>query len=147
MAVGIGHHAHMTDPSRPLDADELDILDFLLQADVPGAAQLREQVAGARVVGGCDRPCPPAAARKYLVRVIDAATGEFLRELVLDPTRDSSPPANHPAPPLKSDSPDPRIVGPGYADVLRHHRAEGVGFEPTRSYEPLAVFKTAAIGH
>jgi hypothetical protein len=25
--------------------------------------------------------------------------------------------------------------------------AEGVGFEPTRSYEPLAVFKTAAIGH
>jgi hypothetical protein len=26
-------------------------------------------------------------------------------------------------------------------------RAEGVGFEPTRSCELLAVFKTAAIGH
>jgi hypothetical protein len=33
-------------------------------------------------------------------------------------------------------------VGPGHADVLRHHRAEGVGFEPTRSCELLAVFKS-----
>jgi hypothetical protein len=68
MAVRIGHDTHMTDASRPLDADELALLDFLLQADVPGAAQLREQVADARVVGGCDCPCPsveletPAAA-------------------------------------------------------------------------------------
>ena len=25
--------------------------------------------------------------------------------------------------------------------------AEGVGFEPTMGYEPIAVFKTAALGH
>ena len=58
----------MNDPGRPLDADERAVLGFLLTADVSGAAQLREQVAGARVVGGCECPCPsvelavPAAA-------------------------------------------------------------------------------------
>src|SRR3954467_2684656 len=30
---------------------------------------------------------------------------------------------------------------------LRSHLAEGVGFEPTMGYEPIAVFKTAALGH
>jgi hypothetical protein len=60
--------AHMTPSGRALDADELAVLDFLLQADAPGAAQLREQVAGARVVGACECGCPsveleaPAAA-------------------------------------------------------------------------------------
>ncbi|MGY1837631.1 DDE-type integrase/transposase/recombinase, partial [Blastococcus sp. SYSU DS0510] len=37
------------------------------------------------------------------------------------PPATTSAPAEHPASPRKSASPDPRIVGPGYADVLRHH--------------------------
>ena len=36
------------------------------------------------------------------VRVIDAATGELLRELDLDPGRDYQPAADHPAPPPKA---------------------------------------------
>ena len=35
------------------------------------------------------------------VRVIDAATGELLRELTIDPSRDYQPPADHPGPPRK----------------------------------------------
>jgi hypothetical protein len=51
----------MTQSGRALNADELTILDFLLQKDRPGAAALREQVAGTRVVGGCACPCPSVA--------------------------------------------------------------------------------------
>src|SRR4051812_33804529 len=48
----------------------------------------------------------------------------------------TSPPADHRVQPRKSTSPDPRIVGPGYTDVLRHHMAEGVGFDPTMGVTP-----------
>jgi hypothetical protein len=58
MAVGIGHDAHMTDPGRSLDADEQAVLRLLLEAEVPGAAQLREQVAATRGVGACECGCP-----------------------------------------------------------------------------------------
>ncbi|MGY1682307.1 integrase core domain-containing protein [Geodermatophilus sp. SYSU D01176] len=37
------------------------------------------------------------------------------------PPATTGPPASHPDPSRKSSRPDPRIVGPGYADVLRHH--------------------------
>jgi hypothetical protein len=47
------------------------------------------------------------------VRVNDAATGELLRELTIDPTRDYQPTGRPPGPTPKSTSPDPRIVGPG----------------------------------
>jgi hypothetical protein len=49
------------------------------------------------------------------------------------PPATTSPPAGHPDLPPKSTSPDPRIVGPGYADVLRHHTVAGAGFEPATS--------------
>jgi hypothetical protein len=35
----------------------------------------------------------------------------------------------------------------GVLDVLRHHRAEGEGFELSRTVTGLSGFKTAAIGH
>ena len=40
------------------------------------------------------------------VRVINAATGELLRELTLDPTGTTSPPDSHPAPKRKHPEPD-----------------------------------------
>jgi hypothetical protein len=58
MAVGVGHDAHMTAPGRSLDADEQAVLRFLLEDEVPGAAQLRAQVTATRVVGACECGCP-----------------------------------------------------------------------------------------
>ena len=54
------------------------------------------------------------------VRVVNAATGELLRELTIDPRRDYQPTGRPPGP-TKKNSPDPRYVGSGYSDVLRHH--------------------------
>ncbi|WP_442856798.1 integrase core domain-containing protein [Cellulomonas sp. Leaf395] len=51
------------------------------------------------------------------IRVIDTTTGEIMRELILDPTRDYQP--QQPRQPRTS-------MGRAVADVLRHHRAEGV---------------------
>ena len=43
------------------------------------------------------------------VRVIDAATGELLRQLILDPTRDYQPLGRPPGPPpRKRQQPNPR---------------------------------------
>jgi transposase InsO family protein len=67
------------------------------------------------------------------VRVINATTGELLRELTIDPTRDYQPTGRPPGPAPKSTSPDPRIVGPGYADVLRHHSGGAGG---ARTHDP-----------
>ena len=50
------------------------------------------------------------------------------------PPRTTNPPEDHPAPPPNTPNSkqlNPRIVGSAVADVLRHHKAEGVGFEPT----------------
>jgi hypothetical protein len=63
------------------------------------------------------------------IRVIHAATGELLRELVLDPTSDYQPTGGPPGPAPRSSSSDRRIVGPGYADVLRNH-VRPAGLEP-----------------
>lgn len=42
----------------------------------------------------------------------------------------------------------PRIAGSPPKEAGSAGRvAEGVGFEPTMGYEPIAVFKTAALGH
>ena len=45
----------------------------------------------------------------------------------------------------------PRLLMPsaplGRRASRRAGLAEGVGFEPTMGYEPIAVFKTAALGH
>jgi hypothetical protein len=43
---------------RPLTPAERSILDLLLAHEFDGAAELREQVATARVVGRCDCGCP-----------------------------------------------------------------------------------------
>ena len=53
------------------------------------------------------------------IRVIDAATGELLRELTLDPTRTTNPPA-HPKDPPNENTPNLRVRG--VHDVLRHHK-------------------------
>jgi hypothetical protein len=58
MAGAVGHDARMANPGRSLDADEQAVLRFLLEADVPGATELREQVAATRVVGACKCGCP-----------------------------------------------------------------------------------------
>ena len=46
------------DHPRPLNDEERAVLNFLLQSEFDGVEQLRAQVAGARVVGGCDCGCP-----------------------------------------------------------------------------------------
>ncbi len=50
------------------------------------------------------------------IRIIDAATGELLRELVLDPDRDYQPLGNAKAEPES---------GSALANVLRHHMSRG----------------------
>ena len=65
------------------------------------------------------------------VRIVNAATGEILRELLIDPARDYQAPAGHPARHRKGNEPEPTSVGSSYADVLRHHTVGPVGLEPT----------------
>ncbi len=66
------------------------------------------------------------------VRIIDAATGELLRDLVIDPTRDYQGTGRPPGPaPKKKVKTEPTIVGPAYADVLRHHSHDHGDVEPT----------------
>ena len=64
------------------------------------------------------------------VHVVDAVTGELLRELRIDPERDYQPTGRPRGPAIKRQDPNPN-EGSGYADVLRHHRVPRVGFEPT----------------
>ena len=59
------------------------------------------------------------------IRVIGAVTGEPLRALVSTTGR---PPG--PAQPANDKRPNPRIVGSGVLDVLRHHSVGLTGFEP-----------------
>jgi transposase InsO family protein len=58
------------------------------------------------------------------IRILDAATGELLRELVLDPSKDSKAPADPPAPHRKSNEPEPtnRRFGPFRCPETSHSR-------------------------
>ena len=57
-------------------------------------------------------PRPPARPRPRTSRVINAATGELLRELTIDPT--TRLPAPTPTQPQRTNSPNPLNVGSGY---------------------------------
>ena len=72
------------------------------------------------------------------VRIVAAATGELLRELTLDRARNYQPTGKPRRP--KKKHPDPMWVQ-GVLDVLRHHKAEGVGFEPTRTRQRPSGFQ------
>ena len=66
-------------------------------------------------------------AHDHHVRVINAATGELLRELDIDTTATTSPDTHR----ARNDKrPNPHNVGSGVRDVLRHHTAPPAGFEP-----------------
>ena len=55
------------------------------------------------------------------IRIINAATGEILRDLTIDPARDYQPTGRpDPRNPRPKKSPNPN-AGSGYSDVLRHH--------------------------
>ena len=65
------------------------------------------------------------------IRIIDAATGELLRELVLDPTRDYQPTGRPPGPtPKMTDARTHDSWVRAVRDVLRHHTVGLTGFEP-----------------
>jgi hypothetical protein len=55
------------------------------------------------------------------VRVIDAATGELLRDRSSPPTATTSPSADHPAHHPDNDNDPNRIRGSSVRDVLSHH--------------------------
>jgi hypothetical protein len=65
------------------------------------------------------------------LRVVDAATGERLRELVLDPSRDYQPTGRPPGPTPKKRHVNPQSLGSHVQDVLRHTWSPPVGIEPT----------------
>jgi len=47
-------------------------------------------------------------AQDLHIRVVNAVTGELLRELVLDPTRDYQPTGRPPGPPPNNKKPEPK---------------------------------------
>jgi hypothetical protein len=60
------------------------------------------------------------------IRIIHATTGEFNRELILNPN------LNYEAPRPPQPNAHARLRVQGVAYVLRHHTAEDAGFEPAR---------------
>ena len=58
------------------------------------------------------------------IRVVNAITGELLRELTLDVSQALPRPGRPPKGPTpeNDEQPDPQVAGPTVADVLRHHR-------------------------
>ena len=66
--------------------------------------------------------------RDLHVRIINAATGELIRELVIDPARDYQPLGRPPGPQPKTPRTPLRVQG--VLDVLRHHKARSEGLEP-----------------
>ena len=72
------------------------------------------------------------------VRVINATTGELLRELTIDPNRDYQPRT-----PTMTNARTHISVGSGVRDVLRHHMAVAVGFEPTEELPPHTLSRRA----
>ena len=65
------------------------------------------------------------------VRIIDAATGELLRELTLDPARNYQPTGRPPGPTQPPNANTPTLTWVrGVLDVLRDHMARLAGFEP-----------------
>jgi len=72
--------------------------------------------------------------RDLHVRVINAATGELLRVLTLNPSRDYQPTGRPPRPPpgtpRKARTPNPDHGFGVIPDVLRHHMARSEGLEP-----------------
>jgi hypothetical protein len=55
------------------------------------------------------------------IRVIDTTTGELLRHLTLDPTRDYQLTRRPPRPPPRNDKGRTHYAGSALADVSRHH--------------------------
>ena len=70
-------------------------------------------------------------AQDLNITIIDAATGELIRQLTLDPTRDYQP-TGAPKGPKRKKAPNLMQVQ-SYSDVWRHHRVGVAGFEPTTS--------------
>jgi hypothetical protein len=64
----------------------------------------------------------------YDVRIIDAATGELIRHLTIDPTRDYQPRGAPCGAHEKSSEPPTRVQS--YSDVLQHHTEPMTGIEP-----------------
>src|SRR5262249_25575837 len=84
------------------------------------------------------------------IRVINAATGELLRELILDPTRNYQPTGRPPGPPPgtppKPNNPQPRPRVRGHSDVPRHHREPPAGIEPM-TYALRGRFNPSSVVH
>jgi len=70
------------------------------------------------------------------VRIINAATGELIRELVIDPARDYQPLGRPPGPQPKTPRTPLRVQG--VLDVLRHHKARSEGLEPS-TFRPVGA--------
>jgi transposase InsO family protein len=73
------------------------------------------------------------------LRIVNATTGELLRDLTINPNRDYQPTGRPPGP--QRQWPRTQSWVRGHSDVLRHHRAEAVGFEPTVTGYATTVFK------
>ena len=69
------------------------------------------------------------------IRVVNAATGELLRELVLDPPATTSPPEHPKDPPGEPRNDGSRTCNrrSGCRGCLEHHIVAGAGFEPATS--------------
>ncbi len=76
------------------------------------------------------RPNPRSHAQSHDldVRIINASTGELLRHLAIERTRDYQPPRRSPADSRTNKSPEPPTRRhQGYSDVLQHHTSAPEG--------------------
>ena len=55
--------------------------------------------------------------------IVNATTGEILRNLIIDPRKDYHPPDVHPGP--QRSRPNLQNAGPAHSDVPRHHIGSG----------------------
>ena len=77
-----------------------------------------------------DGTCVILLVQDLHIRVVNAITGELLRELTLNPTPRLPAHRSTQRTDPKITTPGPAVAGPGVADVLRHHTVGLTGFEP-----------------
>ena len=126
-------------PVHQAQGSGLDVLDRLprpFRGDTRASSVLQYPLTvSARAFANCPRPKRSMSRRR--LRRNSARAHHRPHQGLPAPTA-----TNH-STPTETNSLNPQSVGSGYSDVLRHHRAETVGFEPTEGVNPHILSRDA----